>query len=482
MKPCCRAFSNRYELLRVLGEGAQGIVFLCKDRATGCLVACKTCWAHAVCGPTRGGHVKVLVAKTLRGLQLALAAAAVGLSHEKRMELKAAIAAKPVAQKDMDLRWELLLVSALEHENILPVESSFESEDGFMHLVTPFCAGGTLSQFLLKSGHIKRGNLNNCLKPLVNDCEAATIIASLAKALVFCHCRGIVHQDVKLENVLLRPQHNSTFPEAMNASARGKYSTSCAKASTASSSTSNYCLKKAANQLPQDKNHNRCLGHDILLADFGIAEVLAPHKNCKLTGVAGTPIYMAPEMQQRRFYDERVDIYSLGVLLHVLLTGMALPSTRRPHVSLKDCHASDLLLRMLATNPEQRITLSDVLVHPWILQNTSTEAASCKLQANHSETLKSRLSNIMQMANNVSNMAATTAATSNANIDQLQYFATSEHQYKRHEHSHTTKSKLARAGVSVKCALAEMWHNMPHRHHKGIHIGQQNPLKSVPAI
>ncbi|MCO5603677.1 hypothetical protein L7F22_057828 [Adiantum nelumboides] len=480
MKPCCRAFSNRYELLRVLGEGAQGIVFLCKDRATGCLVACKTCRAHAAYVPTRGGRVKVLVAKTLRGLQLALAAA-VGLSHDKRMKLKAAIAEEPAAQQDMDLRWELLLVSALEHENILPVESSFESEDGFMHLVTPFCAGGTLSQFLLKSGHIKRGNLYSRPKPLVHDCEAATIVASLAKALAFCHCRGIVHQDVKLENVLLRPQHNNRFPEAMNASARGESSISCTKA-TASSSTSSYCLKKAANQLSHDKNHNRCLGHDILLADFGIAEVLGPHKHCMLTGVAGTPIYMAPEMQLRRFYDERVDIYSLGVLLHILLTGMPLPSTGRPHVCVKDYQASDLLLRMLATNPEQRITLSDVLVHPWILQNTSTRVASCKLEANRSQTLKSQLSNIMQMANNMSNMATTTAATNNANIDQLQYSAASEHQYKHQEHSHMTKSKLARAGVLVKCALAEMWHNIAHRHHKGIHIGQQNPIKLVPAI
>ncbi|MCO5587497.1 hypothetical protein L7F22_041446 [Adiantum nelumboides] len=223
--------------------------------------------------------------------------------------------------------------------------------------------------------------------------------------------------------------------------------------------------------------------YDILLADFGIAEVLDPYKHSKMTGVAGTPIYMAPEVQQRCFYDQRVDIYSWGILLHLLLTGIPLPSTGRPHVFVQDDQAYDLLLDMLATDPEQRITLSDVLTHPWIVKNMSTGAASCKLQASQSNILKGQSSDVMQVANSaVNDVATTTAATCNAEIDQPPYFAALEHQHKHHEHSHRIKSKVAKAGVLIRCALAEMWHNLPHWHHKGIQNVQQNPIKIVQAI
>ncbi|MCO5581646.1 hypothetical protein L7F22_035535 [Adiantum nelumboides] len=187
MKPCCSAFSSRYELLRVLGKGAQGIFFTRKDRATGCFATCKTCRAHAY-GLTKG-HAKILVAKTSQALQLALASA-VGLSHEKRMTnllaLAAGVSIFAAQQDNMDLRHEILLLSMLQHHNILAVESSFECEDGFVHLVTPSCAKGTLYQFVLKLGHIKGGDLYNVPKPLVHDYEVATVVASLANALIFC--------------------------------------------------------------------------------------------------------------------------------------------------------------------------------------------------------------------------------------------------------------------------------------------------------
>ncbi|MCO5569325.1 hypothetical protein L7F22_023037 [Adiantum nelumboides] len=255
----------------------------------------------------------------------------------------------PLVQPTGAQRLEILLLSALEHENILPVELSFESEDGFVHLVTPFCAEGTLSQFVLKSGHIKRGDLYRRPKPLIHDCEAATIVASLSKALGFGHSRGIVHLDIKLDNVLLRQQHTKT--------------SGC--------SNKPYDAKRGVNQPVQDKKYNKLFEYDIFLADFGIAEILDPQKPCKMTGLAGTPIYMAPEVTHRCFYDERVDIYSLGILLHVLLTGMPLPFMGKSHVLVQDNQAYDLLQGMLAMDPEQRMTLSDVLAHPWILQNKS---------------------------------------------------------------------------------------------------------------
>jgi calcium/calmodulin-dependent serine protein kinase len=124
----------------------------------------------------------------------------------------------------------------------------------------------------------------------------------------------------------------------------------------------------------------------VKLGGFGVAIQLPSkaERSCQSVngGRIGTPHFMAPEVIQRKSYGKPVDVWSTGVLLHILLSGtlpflgtkdrlyesvclgkLRLNSTRWQYVS---DHAKDLLRKMLRVNHEERITVDECLAHPWI--------------------------------------------------------------------------------------------------------------------
>lgn len=310
IKACCRAMEERFEVLRLLREGAQGRVLLCKDRATGTLVACKTSLAHS------SKPSKVL--------------------GRRKEDI-----ADRAWEQDVELRQEIKVMRTVLHDgadaagglHILPVHSTFQSDDCFTHLVTPFCEEGCLSDKLPAAEHI-----NSKPKPLLGKRQAAQVIASLARALAHCHSKGVVHRNVKLDNILLH--------------------------------------RRALQDLHGTDESD---DPDVLLADFGVSTYLSPGHT--LSTVVGSPSYMAPEVRQG-CYDQRADIWSLGVVLHVLLTGAFLPPSAKPHLSIRDIdmHAWDLLQGMCCSDPANRLSLQQVLTHPWIIENTTSLRVSSAYQ------------------------------------------------------------------------------------------------------
>ncbi|KAH7414654.1 hypothetical protein KP509_14G004200 [Ceratopteris richardii] len=255
-KACCSALEERFEVIRVLGSGSQGTVFLYKDRASGSLVACKTSHAHCPIP-----------------------------SNNRRSELKA---------------------SGLLHMAAKLLRHAFPGGKPFGHCSEKY-------PFTRASKRRKSSDSEALVaKPLLPEPDTAAVVASVANALVVCHSHGLVHRDVKLENVFVH-----------------------------------------------DKKE------DIFLADFGVADLLAPQEPV-LKGHTGTPMYMAPEVLQGRPYDHHADIWSLGVLMHLLLTGLPLPAHGKPHPLVQDYGAWDLLLGMLSCNPADRLTAEQVLSHGWI--------------------------------------------------------------------------------------------------------------------
>ncbi|NXF92284.1 AURKA kinase, partial [Eubucco bourcierii] len=164
--------------------------------------------------------------------------------------------------------------------------------------------------------------------------RTATYITELADALSYCHSKNVIHRDIKPENLLLG---------------------------------SNGELK---------------------IADFGWS-VHAP--SSRRTTLCGTLDYLPPEMIEGRTHDEKVDIWSLGVLCYEFLVGKppfeaetyqetyrAISRVEFRFPPFVTEGARDLISKLLKHNPFHRLPLKDVLLHPWITANSTKMPSSRK--------------------------------------------------------------------------------------------------------
>ncbi|MDB4906476.1 MAG: protein kinase [Gemmatimonadetes bacterium] len=151
-------------------------------------------------------------------------------------------------------RREARAASALVHPHICPVLDFGEGE-GIVWTTMPFLAGGSLADQLVRDR-------------TVNPDVAAAAAAQVATALDYAHRRGIVHRDIKPDNVLF-----------------------------------------------DDDGH-------ALLTDFGIATARADSRLTASGRAMGTPHYMSPEQAMGRLVDGRSDLYAVGVLLYEVLVGL----------------------------------------------------------------------------------------------------------------------------------------------------------------
>ncbi|XP_062220660.1 phosphoenolpyruvate carboxylase kinase 2-like [Phragmites australis] len=167
--------------------------------------------------------------------------------------------------------------------------------------------------------------------------EAADLVAQLADALAGCHRRGIAHRDVKPDNV---------FFDATGV---------------------------------------------LKLGDFGSAEWFGDGR--PMTGLVGTPYYVAPEVVAGREYSEKVDVWSAGVVLYMMLSGTVpfygatageifesvlhgnLRFPPRTFASVSP-EAKDLMRRMLCKDVSRRFSAEQVLRHPWMVTRGGSAAVS----------------------------------------------------------------------------------------------------------
>ena len=152
---------------------------------------------------------------------------------------------------------EIEVAAKLSHPHILPLHDSGEA-DGFLYYVMPYVDGISLRDRLTQAGELP-----------IHD--VVRIIGEVTDALAYAHARGVVHRDMKPDNVMLTGRH-------------------------------------------------------ALVMDFGIAKAVSEatgRQGITTIGVAlGTPAYMAPEQAAaEENIDHRVDIYALGVMAYELLTG-----------------------------------------------------------------------------------------------------------------------------------------------------------------
>ncbi len=178
------------------------------------------------------------------------------LKHERRVAIKVLRTELAAVLGPERFLREIRLTAQLNHPHILPLLDSGEAA-GLLYYVMPLMEGESLRERLHREQRLSID-------------EAVSLACEVADALSYAHGRGLVHRDVKPENVLLTAGH-------------------------------------------------------AVLSDFGIARAIdaASSETLTQTGVAlGTPAYMSPEqVAGEKDLDGRSDIFSLGCVLYETLSG-----------------------------------------------------------------------------------------------------------------------------------------------------------------
>jgi len=206
---------------------------------------------------------------------------------------------------------EVTILNRLKHPHIVPV-NDYGTLRGRSYMEMRYMAGGTLANHFAQLREI-------------TPQETVRLMRHIGGALDYAHAQGVVHRDLKLENILLDE--------------RGEAS----------------------------------------LSDFGIARIIDGSRLTATGGVIGTPYYIAPEQATSGEIDHRADLYSLGVIMYLVTVGYfpfqgssileilnkhlleppPVPSQVNPSLPKS---VDSVLLKALAKNPVDRYKSADILV------------------------------------------------------------------------------------------------------------------------
>ena len=221
---------------------------------------------------------------------------------------------------------EIEILKDLDHPSIARVIDIYEDKKKF-YFVQEYMAGGGLFDSLIQNVGF-------------TEHASAVIIKQLLSAISYLHSKKIAHRDIKPENILFQAN------DALN----------------------------------------------IKLLDFGNSRKMG--ENEPMSGVFGTAFYVSPEVLEGN-YNEKCDVWSVGVILYMLLSGNP-PFNGKLDVEILhnvklgqyqigggvwdeiSDQAKDLIVKMLALDPDQRISAVDALSHEWIIDSIGANHVKAK--------------------------------------------------------------------------------------------------------
>ena len=190
----------------------------------------------------------------------------------------------------------------------------------------------TLKKYYIITEYCPAGELFNEIIKVrkFDEGQAAFIINQILKAITYCHKMNIIHRDIKPENIMIT-----------------------------------------------NREKNGCL--QVKLIDFGTAKIF--EKGHQENKYVGSSYYMAPEIIKRK-YDEKCDLWSIGVIMYILLTGRppfdgndddeilenvkkGVYDTYSYPYPLLSSHSKDLINKLLQYDPKKRISADQAIEHPW---------------------------------------------------------------------------------------------------------------------
>jgi serine/threonine protein kinase len=215
------------------------------------------------------------------------------------------------------------------HPGIVSLVDVDETRPGAIRLVIELCEGGELYDRIQQKAYYP-------------EQEAKLCIRQLLEAVAYIHSKGVMHRDLKPENILLSSKVSNT---------------------------------------------------DVKISDFGLARISRdyPHRLPRSHSICGSDFYLAPEVIKQEEYGREIDIWALGVISYVLMSG-SLPFFHNvlhklyrqiverdlsfPEQAWKNLSkgAHDFILRLMQVRAGDRLTADQALYHPWL--RTAAGAAS----------------------------------------------------------------------------------------------------------
>ena len=264
--------NDLYEITKNLGKGKYGLIKLGKNKKTNKEVA-----------------IKILCKTNMRNDQLSL------------------------------IKTEIDILKICHHKNIIHLYDIFENEN-FFYIIMEYCSGGDLFSYLERN------------KFHIPERQSCKIIYKILNALSYLHSFGIIHRDIKSENILITYNNDEEF--------------------------------------------------DIRINDFNLSRILGPGEFCNET--CGTLSYVAPEILLKKKYNKLVDSWSLGVTCYLLISGSLpfdhplndkeiirktiyeQPNFRYGIWEKISNECINFISKLLEKNPKKRMTINEALEHEWI--------------------------------------------------------------------------------------------------------------------
>jgi len=257
----------------------------------------------------------------------------------KKTGQKVAIKALPRSHPEFDyktLMTEIAIMKRVDHAHCIKLHDVFEDEK-LVYLVQDLATGGELFDRVVESGSF-------------SEKDACFMIKQVIEACAYLHSIGICHRDLKPENVLM---------------------------------------------LSSDENSPDY--KVVKIADFGLSSLSAVEYQATMATACGTPEYLAPELvamvanddESEVAYSSKVDIWAIGVILYVMISGFhpfytgnqaqlydsimkgnySFPNPAFAKVSRE---TKDFISWVLQVNPDKRPSADEVLKHPWVLRGEQT--------------------------------------------------------------------------------------------------------------
>ena len=263
-------FSDFYEIKQVIGKGRYGVVNLGIQKNNGQLVA-----------------IKVINKKNV----------------------------KTVEDKEL-VKFEIGILKQCHHPNIVHLFDYLENMD-HIFIIMEYIEGDNLTQYIKKH--------NNDL----SEMHIGHIMSQISNAIKYLHQYGIVHRDLKTDNIMIENKTNNITVKIM---------------------------------------------------DFGLSKIVSPRE--KMTEGYGTLYYIAPEVLLKKPYNKEIDIWSMGIILYFLLCGYLPFRGKNENIiaekivyepvefennewEIRSKKVKDLIMRCLEKSPADRISIDEFITHPW---------------------------------------------------------------------------------------------------------------------